>query len=112
MQFPTGEQFARMGENDSLGYWPWFLLAQPKPFPEELIGSARATFLRFVFDSWTATPGAIGDEAFTGYLAALSDRAIAAMCADYRASFWFDRLADSADRELGRQIGCPVLVII
>ena len=30
----TIDQFERMGAGPSLGYWPWFLLAQPAPFPE------------------------------------------------------------------------------
>ena len=34
---PTIDQFERMGAGLSLGYWPWFLLAQPAPFPERLI---------------------------------------------------------------------------
>lgn len=36
---PTLEQFERMGAGPSLGYWPWFLLAQPAPFPERLIAA-------------------------------------------------------------------------
>ena len=28
---PTLEQFERMGAGPSLGFWPWFLLAQPRP---------------------------------------------------------------------------------
>jgi len=37
---PTVDQFERMGLGPSLGYWPWFLLAQPAPFPEGLIAAA------------------------------------------------------------------------
>ncbi|MDP9260232.1 MAG: alpha/beta hydrolase, partial [Actinomycetota bacterium] len=36
---PTVEQFERMAAGPSLGYWPWFLLAQPAPFPERVIGA-------------------------------------------------------------------------
>src|SRR5207253_2117334 len=36
---PTLEQFERMGSAASLGFWPWFLLAQPAPFPERLIAA-------------------------------------------------------------------------
>jgi haloacetate dehalogenase len=28
-----------MGSGPSLGYWPWFLLAQPAPFPERMIAA-------------------------------------------------------------------------
>src|SRR5436309_7223474 len=33
---PTIDQFARMADRPSLGYWPWFLLAQPAPFAAQL----------------------------------------------------------------------------
>jgi haloacetate dehalogenase len=88
---PTLDQFERMGAGPSLGYWPWFLLAQPAPFPERLIASEREHFLRFVFDSWTELPGAIDGKAFDQYLHALDQETIASICADYRASFFLDR---------------------
>jgi haloacetate dehalogenase len=33
------------------------------------------------------------------------------MCEDYRAGLGVDREADDADRAVGRQIACPVLVL-
>jgi haloacetate dehalogenase len=108
---PTVEQFERMDARSSLGYWPWFLLAQPAPFPEQLIAAGPENFLRFVFDSWTAEPGAIDAEAFGEYLRALRDPTIATMCADYRASFWLDQHDDDADRRAGRTVECPVLLV-
>lgn len=54
---PTIEQFERMGAGPSLAYWPWFRLARPAPYPEELIGAHRAGVLDYVLDSWTASPG-------------------------------------------------------
>ena len=107
---PTVDQFERMAGGPSLGYWPWFLLAQPEPFPEQLITAAPEQFLRFIFDSWTAATGAIDDETFAVYLAAFT-QAAAAICADYRASFWLDREHDEDDRRNGRRIRCPTLVI-
>jgi len=108
---PTLEQFERMSDGPSLGYWPWFLLAQPAPFPERLIAADPEHFLRFVFDSWVERPGAIDSDAFDVYLQALDGTTIAAMCADYRASFFLDREHDVADREAGRRIACPLLVV-
>jgi haloacetate dehalogenase len=108
---PTVEQFERMGARSSLGYWPWFLLAQPAPFPEVLIAAEPEHFLRFIFNSWTAEPGAIDAEAFGEYLQALRETTIASICADYRASFWLDQQDDAADRRVGRRIECPVLLI-
>jgi len=108
---PTVEQFERMDARLSVGYWPWFLLAQPAPFPERLIAAEPEHFLRFIFDSWAAEPGAIESEAFGEYLRALHETTIASMCADYRASFWLDQNDDDADRRAGRRIECPVLLI-
>src|SRR2546428_8260334 len=100
-----------MGLGPSLGYWPWFLLAQPAPFPEGLIAAAPDHFLRFIFDSWASAPSVIDDDAFAHYLGALDKTTIASICADYRASFWRDHQDDIADRAAGRRIKCPVLVI-
>jgi haloacetate dehalogenase len=108
---PTIDQFERMGAGPSLGYWPWFLLAQPAPFPERLIAAAPEHFLRFVFDSWSERREAIDPAAFDAYLAALDEPTIASMCADYRASFWLDQADDAADRAAGRRIECPLLVL-
>jgi haloacetate dehalogenase len=108
---PTLDQFERMGSGASLGYWPWYLLAQPSPFPERLIAAAREYFLRYVFESWSARPDAIDADAFSEYLQALDDSTISAMCADYRASFWIDRDHDAEDRRRDRRITCPLLVV-
>jgi haloacetate dehalogenase len=107
---PTVDQFERMAGGPSLGYWPWFLLAQPAPFPEQLISAAPEQFLRFIFDSWTSESTAIDAEAFAVYLAAFAPAA-AAICGDYRASFWLDREHDEDDLRAGRCIECPTLVI-
>jgi haloacetate dehalogenase len=108
---PTLDQFERMGVGPSLGYWPWFLLAQPAPFPERLIAAEREHFLRFVFGSWTDDPTAIDTDAFAAYVNALDEATIASMCADYRASFFLDQEHDLVDRTAGRRIVCPLLLI-
>jgi haloacetate dehalogenase len=108
---PTVDQFKRMADGPSLGYWPWLLLAQPAPFPEQLIMAAREPLLRFIFDSWTADPSAIEDEAFGVYLDAVTPAAAAAMCADYRASVWLDQEHERSDRRDGRRIESPTLVL-
>jgi haloacetate dehalogenase len=107
---PTVEQFERMAADAALDYYPWFLLAQPAPFAERLIGASAEYFLRHVLTSWIATPDAISADATERYVRAFTPEAIAGMCADYRASFHLDRPLDADDREHGRTIGCPVLV--
>jgi haloacetate dehalogenase len=109
---PTVDQFERMGAGPSLGYWPWFLLAQPAPFPERLIGADPDGLLEHVFATWSSRPGAISAESRAAYRAALTPATIAAMCADYRASFHLDRHHDAADRGAGGRIDAPALVVI
>ncbi len=109
---PTLEQFERMGGGPSLAYWPWFLLAQPAPFPERMIAADPDGLLSHVFATWPSSPEAIDAPRRAAYLAALSPGTIAAMCGDYRASFHLDRVHDAADRAAGRRIEAPLLVAV
>jgi haloacetate dehalogenase len=108
---PTVDQFERMGGGPSLGYWPWFLLAQRAPMPERLITADPAAMLEHVFDTWPSRPAAITAEHRAAYLDALTPDTIAAMCGDFRASFHLDREHDAEDRAAGRRIGPPTLVV-
>lgn len=107
---PTLEQFERMGKGPSLGFWTWFLLAQPPPFPERLLQGDPATWLDLVFATWPADPDSIGPEARRAYLKALKP-AVAGICAEFRAAFHIDRVHDAEDREAGRRIAAPLLVV-
>ena len=109
---PTLEQFERMGAGPSLGFWPWFLLAQPAPFPERLLEANPAAVLDHVFATWAEEAEAISAEAREAYRRELDRTTIAAICADYRASFYVDREHDAVDREAGRRIAAPLLVVI
>ena len=109
---PTVDQFERMGGGPSLGFWPWYLLAQSAPFPERMIGADPAAFLDHVFATWPTDPGAIVPASREAYREALTPSTIAAMCADYRASFHLDREHDARDRAAGRRIAAPVLVVV
>ncbi|MDP9258187.1 MAG: alpha/beta hydrolase, partial [Actinomycetota bacterium] len=108
---PTVEQFERMAAGPSLGYWPWFLLAQPAPFPERMIGADPAGLLEHVFSTWASRPAAIGAVSREAYRQAMTPATIAAMCADYRASFHVDRQHDADDRAAGRCIAAPALLV-
>jgi haloacetate dehalogenase len=109
---PTLEQFERMGSTPSLGYWPWFLLAQPAPFPEQLLAADPDAVLTHVFDTWASDPSAIPAQSRAAYRTALTPDTIAAMCADFRASYHVDRKHDAADRAAGRRITAPLLVAV
>jgi haloacetate dehalogenase len=78
---PTADQFERMAADAALDYWPWFLLAQPAPFPERVVGASAEFVVRDVLRSWAASPDVIGAEP---YVSAFN---VDGVCADYRASF-------------------------
>jgi haloacetate dehalogenase len=107
---PTIDQFEQMAEGASLGYWPWFFLAQPAPFPERVLGAAAEFVVRDILSAWPATPDAISAEATERYVEAFNDETLPGICADYRASFHLDQQMDAEDREAGRRIESPVLV--
>ena len=109
---PTVDQFERMGAGPSLGYWPWFLLAQPAPFPEQVLVASRETLLDHAFTTWATNPDAIAPESRGAYLAAVTESTAATMCADFRASFHIDRQEEAEDRAAGRRIAPPVLLVI
>jgi haloacetate dehalogenase len=108
---PTIDQFERMGSGPSLGYWTWFLLAQPAPFPERVVLADPGALLDHVFATWTSDPDAIAPEQRDAYARALTTSTAAAMCADFRASFHLDREHEADDRAAGRRIACPVLLV-
>lgn len=107
---PTVDQFERMAGEAALEYWPWFFLAQPPPFAERVIAASAEYVVRDILESWVASPGAIPAEAVERYVRAFTPEAIAAICAEFRASFHADRVLDAEDRDRGRTIRCPVLV--
>jgi haloacetate dehalogenase len=103
---PTGEAFRRADMSFGLGYWHWFFLAQPHPFPERVIGADPDAFY-FPGDRSVHDPAA-----FAEYQRCFSDPAtIHAMCEDYRAGASIDTALDLADRGAGKRIQCPVLVL-
>jgi haloacetate dehalogenase len=108
---PTIDQFERIGTGPSLGYWTWFLLAQPAPFPERVLLAEPEALLDHVFATWPSDPDAIGAEQRDAYLRALTPSTAAAMCADFRASFHLDREHEADDRAAARRIACPVLIV-
>ncbi len=107
---PTVDQFERMAEGASLGYWPWYFLAQPPPFAERVISASAEYVLREHSRVVAGVARAISPEAAEHYLRGFTAETIPGMCADYRASFHLDRQLDAEDRDAGRKIGCPVLV--
>lgn len=90
----------------------WFLLAQPAPLPETLIGHAAEFYINHVLDQWLAPSGVLDPEARAAYVRAFRDPAVVrAACEDYRAGAGVDLEHDRADRRAGRRITCPLLLL-
>jgi haloacetate dehalogenase len=107
---PTADQFERMAAETALDYWPWFLMAQPSPFAERVVGASSDFVVRHILETWVARPGAISAAATERYVRALTPESIAGIAADFRAAFHIDRVMDAEDRGRGHTIRCPVLV--
>jgi haloacetate dehalogenase len=112
---PTGEVWGRMTAAVSRGYWHWSFLALPAPLPERLIGGDPGAF----FDLHVRGQLGMGDaadryppEVLESYRRSLHDAgAVEAMCEDYRAGATVDVEHDDSDRDAGRRIECPMLVL-
>jgi haloacetate dehalogenase len=107
---PTGEMFDRGGREFGLSHYHWFFLAQPAPLPETLISADAEWWWR-----WHTTRGpdtSHFDGAIDDYLECISDpETVRGICEDYRAGATIDYQHDRADKEAGRRIRCPVLVL-
>jgi haloacetate dehalogenase len=87
----------------------WFFLIQPYDVPERLIGAAPELYLR---TSFSRAPEAHTPEALAEYHRCFRDPAtIHATCEDYRAGASIDLVHDEADRQAGRNVTCPLLVL-
>ncbi|MFC7133265.1 MULTISPECIES: alpha/beta fold hydrolase [Salinibaculum] len=106
---PNVEKLDRFTPEMAEAAFHWFLLAQPSPLPERLIGNDPAFFIDTMFERW-AGDGVLSPDAIAEYRRCFcEDDTIRAICADYRAGLSLDVEHDRQDREQGRQIACPVL---
>lgn len=108
---PTATMFEATDHRLAHGYWHWYWLSQPAPFPERLIGQDADYFFETCLTTWGATTiEAFRPELLASYRAAWRDpRMVHGSCSDYRAAIGVDLAHDLADRD--RQIQCPTLVL-
>lgn len=105
---PTWEAYRRTDMAFALGYWHWFFLAQPAPFPETVIGANPDAYF---FRNSRNSRDRFAPEALADYLRCARDPAtIHAICEDYRAGATLDYAADEADYGR-RKIAAPLLVL-
>jgi haloacetate dehalogenase len=107
---PTLDAFERGGREFGLGYYHWFFLAQPEPLPETLINKDPDWFWH-----WHTDRGQghfFVAEAAEDYLTCFrNSETVRAICEDYRAGATIDCRIDAKDKEAGRRITCPLLVL-
>jgi haloacetate dehalogenase len=111
---PTYDMWHGIDARLAFRIWHWTFLAQPAPFPEEIIGRDPVAF----WDRKTA-PGtklksldAFDERALLHYRTFFQDPGrIHATCEDYRAGRTTDLANDEADRAAGKKISAPLLAL-
>jgi haloacetate dehalogenase len=109
---PTLAMYEQTTEAFARAYWHWFFLIQPAPLPERLILADPAAYVRDMMGRRDAGLAPFDPRALGEYqrCAALPGAAHA-MCEDYRAAASIDLVHDRADRDAGRLIQQPLLVL-
>ena len=106
---PSQAAFENMDSQLAFSWFHWHLMRQPSPFPETLIGNSAKDYLDFLLAQWIGIEGSITDQAYAEYLRCFDDpETIRATCLDYR-GIALDLVHD--DRDRGRTLDCPVLVL-
>jgi len=109
---PTGTMWERMRAEQAHKAFHWLFLAQPAPYPETVIAADPDGFIGPLLDRWTGRPGGLDPAARAAYIAQYRRRSVVeASCEDYRAGYGPDRAHDEADRQAGRRIAAPTLVL-
>ena len=92
-------------------YYHWFFLAQPAPFPENLILSDPDGFFQNSLTGWGSSDlSHYEPEQLQAYRASWRNSdCVRAMCNDYRAAIDYDFVLDAED--LGRKLSIPSLVM-
>ncbi len=109
---PTLEHFERADMAFAMGYYHWFWLAQPHPFPERLINAAPTDWFKAHTSREPKDDDFFHPEALADYLdAARTPEMITGMCEDYRAAATIDLVHDRASRAAQDKIACPVLIL-
>src|SRR5262249_20222729 len=102
---PIAEALGRCDAVFAARWWHRFFFGQTDKPAERVISAAPEAWYR-------ATSEQMGDEAFADYRLAINDpQTVWAMMEDYRAGLGIDRVHDEADRQAGRRLACPMLVL-
>jgi haloacetate dehalogenase len=109
---PTLAMYEQTGEAFARAYWHWFFLIQPAPMPERFIAADPAVYLKEVMGRRSAGLAPFDPRALAAYTRALLAPGTAhGMCEDYRAAADIDLDHDRADRDAGRRLALPLMVL-
>jgi haloacetate dehalogenase len=103
---PVLEHLERTDARFAQAWWHWWFLGQTEKPAERLIGRDPTAWYS------TPDPADMGADNYIDLWAALTDpEVIHGMAEDYRAGLGVDRDHDAADREAGRRVACPTLLL-
>jgi haloacetate dehalogenase len=109
---PTLAMYEQTTDRFARAYWHWFFLIQPTPLPERLIEADPAAYVIDVMGRRSAGLAPFDPRALAEYQRCLSlPGAAHGVCEDYRAAAGIDLDHDLLDREQGRKLDMPVLVL-
>jgi len=110
---PTLTLFEATDQRFATVYYHWFFLIQPNGLPEAMIGRDPDDYLLRKIGGWGSAGGSFfAPDAVAEYLRCWRDPAtVHAACEDYRAAATIDLVHDRADRDAGRRVACPLLVL-
>jgi haloacetate dehalogenase len=108
----TADVWTRADSRFALSFWPWSLLAQPEPLPEQLLMAAPEAIIDNALNAWGTSAEVIPAEVRAAYVDALRNPERAhAICEEYRAAASIDLAHDQEDLRSGRKIRCPLLAL-
>ena len=109
---PTLAMYQSTNFEFAKAYFHWFLLIQPSPLPETMIGAKPRQIAGMLLGGGRAGGLDIFGPNFDYYAKLLEDPdTVHTMCQDYRAGATSDLEEQKADIEAGRKIQCPVRVL-
>lgn len=109
---PTLAMYEQTSEAFARAYWHWFFLIQPAPMPERLIEADPAAYVRDVMGKRSAGLAPFDPRALAEYQRCLAlPGAAHGLCEDYRAAATIDLEHDQGDRDAGRRLAMPLLVL-
>ena len=107
---PTLAMYEQTTDAFARAYWHWFFLILPAHMPERMIGADPGAYLREKMGE-SLVRGVFAPEAWAEYERCFTPGAIHASCEDYRAAATIDLAHDRSDRDAGRKVRAPLLVL-